>query len=182
MSYVDYLKSGFEILKLNRKEISNVAKDEKATGWGILTLVLTGAVVGLLATLLTLGLGAFLIVLYPIMMVVGLYIGAGILYLVSKIFGGNGTYMGLVRPSSVSSYISILGLIPFVGFLAGIWNIVVWVVTVSETQKLSVGKSVAVVLIPMIIIGVLAILLFAALFASLLAVGGLGALGSTGGY
>lgn len=166
MGYVDYLKQGFEILKLNRSAMSSAAKDEEATKWGILTVILAGVISGLILTAFTFGLGFVSIITTPIAYLIGLFVGIAILWIVSKIFGGTGEYMGLLRPLALASMLWILSIIPVIGFLAGIWGLVVAIFAVAETQNLSIGKAVATVIIPMIIIWVIALLIVgAALFA-----------------
>lgn len=187
MSYVDYLKQGFEILKLDRKAISSAANDEEATKWSILTVVLTQVVVALLVTFVfaaaTLGLGLVagpvLIITMPIMALVGLFVGIGIVYLVAKLFGGQGTYMGLLRPTGLASYVTVISAIPIIGMLASIWAVVVSVVTISETQKLSIGKSIGVVVVIGVVLFLLMMILTALFAVTLL--GGMGAAALAGG-
>ncbi len=176
MGYVDYLKKGFEILKLDRKTISEVASDQEATKWGVVTVVLTYLILGFLfaflLTAVTLGMGAiagpFLLVVYPIMGLVGLFLGAGVVYLVAKLFGGQGTYMDLVRTFGLISMANVVSFIPLVNFLVGIWLLVVAVITISETQKLSVGKAVGVIVVLAVLGVLLSVLLAGAFIATLL--------------
>lgn len=159
MSYVNYLKKGFEVLKLNRKVISALSKDREATKWGVVTIILVNLTISFflafLITILTLGLGIFfswiIVLVLPIVGLIGAYIGVGIFYLLAKLFGGKGTYMGLFRPLAMANMIYILSFIPLINYLLFIWYLVVSVVTISETQKISPGKAVAVILIPIII-------------------------------
>ena len=166
MGYIDYLKTGFEILKLNRSAISSAAKDSEATKWSILTVVLTYLVVGLIVGLLFTTLmplpgvtGSAIIIFYPIIGILGLFIGSGIWYLVAKLFKSEGEYMSLVRPLGLASMINVLSFIPFVSLLVSIWSLVVVVVTVSETQRLDTLKSVFVVLIPLVVLFLLSLVL-----------------------
>lgn len=176
MGYGDYLKTGFEILKLDRKAMSSAASDEEATKWGVVTVVLTYLILGLLSAFVlaaaTFGLAAFagpiLLVAYPIMGLVGLFIGSGVVYLVAKLFGAQGTYMGLVRPFGLASMINVLSFIPVVNFLVGIWVLVVSVVTISETQRLSIGKAIGVVVVLIVLAFLLSMLLAGALLVNLL--------------
>lgn len=167
MSYLDYLQKGFEILKLNKKIISKVSKDQEATKWGLITTLLVYLIMGFILaffiTLFTLGFGilfAWIIILVmPILAIIALYLSVGVFYILAKLFGGKGTYMELFRPLALANLIYILSIIPLVNYLIGIWYIIVSVVAISETQKISTGKAVAVVLIPIAILMVLAFVL-----------------------
>lgn len=170
MAYIDYLKKGFEILKLNKKVISKVSKDQEATKWGIVTTLLVYLLVSFILaffiTLFTLGFGilfAWIIILVmPILAIIALYLSVGVFYILAKLFGGKGTYMELFRPLALANMIYILSFVPMVNYLVSIWYIIVSVVAISETQKISTGKAVAVVLIPIILlIIIVAILMFA---------------------
>ena len=73
--------------------------------------------------------------------------------------------MGLVRSIGYLSPLSLLGIIPFVGTIVSIWYIVVEIIIVSETQKLSTGKAVGTVLIPIGIVLLFAFIIAIALIA-----------------
>ena len=65
--------------------------------------------------------------------------------------------MELFRPLAIANMLYILSIVPLLNYLIGIWYIIVSIVAISETQKISIGKAVAVVLIP---IGILMVLAF----------------------
>lgn len=97
---------------------------------------------------------------------IGFFIGVGILYLVARMFGGQGPFM-VYSHALALAYIplgiaaAIVGLIPFLGTLAalaaGIYAIYLAIQATASTHRLSQGKSVAVVLIPVAVIFVLAL-------------------------
>jgi hypothetical protein len=89
------------------------------------------------------------------------FIVLGILFVVAKMFGGQGTFLQqsyafslFYVPISVVS--RLVGLVPCLGSLVGlagfIYSIVLAVFAVSASQRLSTGRSVAVVLLPAAII------------------------------
>ena len=194
MGYFDYLKTGFEIVKLNRREISNAANDEQATRWSMLTVVLVAVVYSVLAGLIgaavgsmfgslfgkgaalgsAFGLGIFVFQLVATLVM--FFLMAGILVLVSRMFGSQGSFMNLVRPLGLAYPLNILSLVPLLGILASIWSLVVMAVTVSETQKLSIGKSIGVLVISIVAFAIIFWLLFMVVFAGLFAAAGTGAL------
>jgi hypothetical protein len=101
--------------------------------------------------------------------VVGLAIGAGILFLLSRLFKGQGTYISLVRGLGYAYAPQALAVIPFIGaVVGGIWSLILAIRAVKETQRVSDGAAVAIVLIPALVIGfivfVLVVLLSVAMF------------------
>lgn len=95
----------------------------------------------------------------------GFFIGAGILFLSAKIFGGTGTFLHhsyalMLFYVPIQGVIAILGLIPVLGgiaaFVLGIYEIVLAVFAMSASHRLTIGKSVATVLLPAAVVLVLA--------------------------
>lgn len=79
----------------------------------------------------------------------GLAIGAGILWLVSRLFGATGSYISLFRGLGFATAPNALGIIPIIGTIAGfVWSIILAIRAVKETQSVSDGAAVAIVLIP----------------------------------
>ncbi|HLQ28952.1 MAG TPA: Yip1 family protein [Ktedonobacteraceae bacterium] len=107
----------------------------------------------------------------------GFFIGVGILYLIAKAFGGQGTFLAqgytyLLFEVPLGIVISLLGLIPYlgglVGFAAGIYAIVLNIFSIMAVHRLSGGKATAVVLIPLAVVFVLLCALFIVFFAVLI--------------
>ncbi len=110
---------------------------------------------------------------------VGFFVGAGIYYLIAKAFGGQGTFLTqsynttlFYVPMTIVG--ALIGLIPFLGSIAGIavliYDIVLGVNMMMATHRLSGGKATLVVLLPAIVLLVLSciggIILFAAIAGS----------------
>lgn len=87
---------------------------------------------------------------------VGLAVGAGILWLVSRLFGASGSFESLFRSLGFAAAPSALGIIPFIGGLVGgIWSLILAIRAVKETQSVSDGAAVAIVLIPAAVVFVI---------------------------
>ena len=153
ISFGEYFKQAIEVVKLNEKAISKAAKDSKATNMAILFY----AIGGLLAGIASFNLIA--VVLAGVMTAGMSFIAVGILHVIAKIFGGKGQYMELYRPMGLGSVVGWVAAIPLIGWLLSLWNIVVTVTTVKTVHKLTTGKAVLVVLLPIIIIGAIAFIL-----------------------
>jgi hypothetical protein len=109
---------------------------------------------------------------------IGFFIGVGILFVIAKIFGGTGSFLQQAYAFAlfavpINAASAILGIVPFLGGLAslalGIYGIFLAVFAVSASQRLTTGKSAAVVLLPIAIVFLLlcaGIILFAALIAA----------------
>jgi hypothetical protein len=96
----------------------------------------------------------FFIVLVPVMMIVGMFVGSGILHLCLMIVGGAKkpfeTTFRVVCFSSGSTYL--LSMIPFCGgTIAGVWNIVLECIGLARAHETDTGKAVMAVLLPIIV-------------------------------
>ncbi len=155
------------IVKLDAATYQEIDQDDAATGQAILVAVaaaLLGGLGGFYGTrgmvgdVATQTVGGWLtgaIIGTPI----GLAIGAGILLLLGKMFGGQAEFMGLLRTLGFSTAPNALGFIPVIGGLAGLWTLVCAVVAVRESHGISTGQAVITVLIPLIVLGILAVIL-----------------------
>lgn len=151
---------------------------------GILGAVLgaaaqSNAVLGIVA-----GLGMLAIIIMPIVMaavfVIGSYIGYGVMYFIAKLVGGTGSldanyFLGakLLVPIIIANIIvNILGMIPLLGALIHVvwffYSIYLTVVLVSVANKLSMGKSLIVILVPFILALVLGFVLAAGAIAAMM--------------
>ncbi len=108
--------------------------------------------VGLLYNLFILG------VLFSIGAVVSLWAVSGVYHLLAVSFGGRGSVRGLLRARGYATALRVLSFIPIIGWLPLLYQLVVGVFAVKEVEKLSTGRSIAVVAITT---AVFAVLLFA---------------------
>src|SRR5207249_3543683 len=106
------------------------------------------------------------------------FIGMGILYGLSKAFGGQGgfltqSYSFLLFDVPLRFLAALVGLIPFAGgliaFAISIYEIVLSVFAIMAVHRLSGGKATAVVLIPVGVVVLLACAAFVVFFAILFA-------------
>jgi hypothetical protein len=108
-----------------------------------------------IANMFGMGIGILLfIVLVPVMMIAGMFLGSGILHLCLMIVGGANkpfeTTFRVVCFSSGSTYL--LSMIPFCGgFIAGVWNIVLECMGLARAHETDTGKAVMAVLLPIIV-------------------------------
>ena len=120
------------------------------------------------------GFGDFIIslILAPILAVIGLFIGAGILHLLVMLIVGSGNsgFEATFRVGAYAAVTSLVSWIPIVGFIAGLYGIYLAIVGVREVHATTTGKAALVVLIPAAVVILLVVILFAigaALFFSL---------------
>lgn len=101
------------------------------------------------------GIGQFLlqVLIGPILLPIGLFIGAGIYHLMLMLLGGaNKDYEATLRVCSYSQATALFQIVPFCGpFVTIIWNLVVNVVGLSEAHGISRGKAAAAVLLPLLL-------------------------------
>ena len=98
------------------------------------------------------GFGGFLvgIILAPIVAVIGLFIGAGILHLLVMLIVGsrNSGFEATLRVVAYSAVTSLVSWIPIIGGLLSLYGIYLGIVGVREMHNTTTGKAALVVLIP----------------------------------
>ena len=160
-------------VKLDPTLYKEVSADETKTPEAMIVVGLAAAIGGLG---LAIGPGDFRfgswilqIILAPTL---GLAIGTGILWLIGKLFSGRAQFIEMFRPLGYAYAPSALSIIPWIGGLIGaIWSLVCAVIAVRESEEVSTGSAVAIVLIPAAIGFVLALVLVAALLATIFGLG-----------
>jgi len=150
MSFGDYLKKGWEVVKLNQKAIEELAQDDKAFGPAIGVVAISGVCMAI-GMLQPLG-----IIYMPIVRVIGFFIFAGIVHFVAKsFFGGQGEFKQFAAPVGCATLITWVSVIPLVGIplgvLAGLWVLVPAVLTLEKTYGLERGKAIITVAIPVVL-------------------------------
>lgn len=155
------------VLKLEDPVFSEIADDEGSTIQAVVITALAAVIGNLTAD------GNFLgnILAGLIVAPIGLFIWTGILYLVGKMFGGQGTYSQLLRPIGYAGAPFALGIVPVIGGIAGlVYSAIIQVRAVMAVNKVSQGSAIATVAIPMVvlivglvILAVISIALFAGL-------------------
>ncbi|MBU0460515.1 MAG: YIP1 family protein [Nanoarchaeota archaeon] len=103
----------------------------------------------------------FALLLYPILLLFSwgmLFVSAGITHLFVLIFGGKQGYMETFKSIAYAMAPAVFSVIPIVNWAAGIYTIVLQVMGIKHRQKLSWGKSVAVILIPIAVLFVFLII------------------------
>ena len=117
--------------------------------------------------------GFIFIILLPIFSIIGLFIGGAILFILFKIVGGTGTYEGTVRIISYSSAVNLIAWIPILGWLIGLYQLVLNIIGGKFVHNLTTARSAIAVLIPVAIVLLITIVLFLifglAVFAALIA-------------
>jgi hypothetical protein len=121
------------------------------------------------------GFGGFIgnIVFAPIGAAIGLFIGAGILYLLVMVIVGsrNSGYEATFRVAAYTSVVNLVSWIPLIGWIASLYGIYLAIVGIREVHTTTTGKAALVVLIPvavlLFIFLVLAIVVGVAIFNAL---------------
>ncbi len=150
MSFFDYMKAGWEVVKLKVEVIEKLAADEKAFIPAIGIVAIGGACMafGMLQPAL--------VIVTAILVLIGMFIDTGIMHFVAtSFFGGKGEFKGLFSPLGCASIILWVGIIPAAGlplfWLAALWLCVVAVFTIEKVYSIERGKAVIVVAVPVVI-------------------------------
>jgi len=93
------------------------------------------------------------IIIYYIMMVIGLFIFAIILMIVSKIVEGSPNFEDSFRIVAYSSVPMALGFIPYIGILLTLYSIYIMIIGIEKFHKLERGKAIAVGIITYLLSG-----------------------------
>ncbi len=120
------------------------------------------------------GIGAAVIffVMFMILAIAGAFIGGAILHIFVYIAGGR---KGIVQTIKAVMYGAtpslLLGWIPFINMIAGIWSLIVEIIGIRQLHELTTGRAVLAVFIPIIIAIILAVVLAALLVAFMTSTG-----------
>jgi hypothetical protein len=150
MSFGDYLKKGWEVVKLNGQAIQELADDEKAFGPAIGIVAISG-VCWAIGTLQPLG-----IIYGPILRLIGFFLFTGIVHFMATTFlGGTGEFKSFFSAIGCATLITWISIIPLLGIplgiLAGLWLLVPSVLAVEKLYGIDRGKSIIAVATPIVI-------------------------------
>lgn len=161
----DEFKNAIEIAKLNSKVIHSVATRKTTTAAAVLFIILATVAMNLgiymqfarfeflrpsMSWLLINGL------IYVIFMIVLIFVYD---IVASQVFKGKGSFGELFRVLGYGSAVMILGIIPMLGTIAGLWYLVITYKALTEIKKLNPANSVLTIIIAIVIGGVISALL-----------------------
>ncbi len=110
-------------------------------------------------------LGAATLVMLIVLQFVGLFIGGAWIHLWVWIFGGRKGYGNTVKAFAYGDTPSLLlGWIPFVGGIFGLWALVLNIIGIRQLHEISTGRAIGAVLVAIIIPVVITIVLAALLY------------------
>ncbi|KAF5416665.1 MAG: hypothetical protein C5S48_02310 [Candidatus Methanogaster sp.] len=133
--------------------------------------VINYIIAGIGMTLISLGSAFFMIVAMPIFGIIGLFISGAILYICFKIVGGSGSYEGTVRIVAYASAVNAVAWIPILGWIVALYAIYLEIVGGTFVHNITTMRSVIAVFIPIIVIGIIVLVLFAAILAMIASMG-----------
>lgn len=167
MSFMDYLKKAWEIIKLNKEVIAEMAADEKALGPAIGVVAISGVCLAI-GTWNALGL-----IVLPIVRLIGFFIFFGIAHFVATSFlGGKGDFKKLMAPVGLAAMVTWVAILPlpplaiFLAVVAGLWMLVPSVLAMEHVYGLDRGKAVIALAVPLVL-GVIVMGIFAAIGAAI---------------
>ncbi|MDO8634390.1 MAG: YIP1 family protein [archaeon] len=145
------------------KETFSAEKQNSDFVKGSINYVIAGIVGAILGLVISLAMGspfaglqAMSIVISPVVGVVAALIVTLIYFIVSKLFGGHGAFKEIYHLMSLYQVpMAILSAIPIVNILAWLYSLYLFYLVIMETQGLSSGKSIIVVLLPIVVLGII---------------------------
>ncbi|MEK6954109.1 MAG: YIP1 family protein [Candidatus Micrarchaeota archaeon] len=163
------------------KDVFKAQKGKGDIGKGVMNFAIAYLIVGVIYAIFAIAVPvAAVTILFSTLIggIIGSFIGVGVLYLVAMLLGGKGSFEDMYYLLSIfAAPITILGIIPFVGFLASLYGLYLLTLAIMEVHGFDTLKAVLVWLIPAIVVGVLVAVVFAAFFATLFGAGAFGAMG-----
>lgn len=170
MDLAGSLNKAIEIVKLNGPVAAEVGRDEQALQPGLVFIAASGLAAGIAGLAGHGGVGG--LISGPIAAIVGYFVGVGILHLVATlVFGGKGDYLSLFRAESHAAIIGWAGIIPFVGWIVGLWHLPVTVVILENVYGMPRQKAVATVAVIagfFLLLGLVSVMVFGALLGGFL--------------
>ena len=163
MQFSEAVKSGIEIVKLNRAIYRKVSETPEAFSQA---LIIT-ALVGIASWLSPPSFAIHGIILGPLWALIGLFVGSAILHFVATLFGGKGQYMPLLRVLGIGRVLGWVRLIPVIGGIVDLWSLVIAVVALEELYGLDRTKAILTVVIPAAVLLVVGLIALAFQFAAL---------------
>ena len=169
MTFVDYIKQGWDAAQLKTDSIRRLADDNDAIGPAIGILAIGGVCAGI---------GSFSPIgffVLPFLRIIGGFLLVAIThFLATTFFDGKGKLTSLAIPLFCASLITWVAIVPILGptflaGLAGLWMLVVMVVSVEIVYGIDRGKAIAVVAIPVVlflVIGMMMVLMGVGLMAA----------------
>lgn len=103
------------------------------------------------------------VVLFPVLVPILMYVGGGILHLILKLFGwDHSPYTETVKLVGFLSTSYVANLVPFIGGILGFfWGIVLQVIGLREIHNLTTGKALLVVFLPLLVgFGIIIVIAF----------------------
>jgi len=145
MDFPQAVRTGIEIVKLHRPAYQRVAQLPEAFSQAVLITLL----VGIAQWLAPPGFHLLGIIVGPLMALLALLVGSAVIHFVAVLFGGRGEYLTLARVWGVGWVLGWALVIPVLGSLIFLWELVVAVVAVEEVYGLERTRAILTVLIPL---------------------------------
>jgi len=120
---------------------------------------------------LGIGFNIAMMVSAPLLMLIGVFVGAAILHVFLMMVGGNNAgFSATTRVVCYANCTAVLQIVPLCGgFAAAIWTIILEVIGLAIAHRTTQGKAAAAVLIPIVICCVCVALIFAVAGAAIMA-------------
>ena len=150
-------------------------KANASFGGAALNLAIAAVISAVLAYLFNLAMSAFsgvepVVLLLPLTIdaiIVFEFIYVGVIYVIARLLGGNGGYVTLLYFASLyAPVVALLGSIPLVSILVGLYSIYLFVIAVKESQNISTGRAAVAVFIPLVLL--ILMIVFAAVLVAVL--------------
>lgn len=134
---LNYANAAIGVVKLDTEMIVRVSRDPMALTFGAIVFVITSVLSIVLRSVLGgINPGPVALAIGPVIGLIASVITTGTVHILAKVmFQANGTLVGLLRVLWLGSFVSLLGVIPIAGAIAGgIWSLLIMMVTFQEVD------------------------------------------------
>ena len=160
-TFIDEAKVAMQIALFKEKDMHHVASTKDKTSYGVYIL-LASALLNFLGQMFfsrfhpTLIGGIVMALIQVVMMIAGIYL---LSFIAQRLFNGKGKHDGFFRVMAYAGIVGWLTLIPFLGFVSGLWSLALLFVILKTVHKLTTAQSILTIIISVIILLILAAIL-----------------------
>ena len=143
------LRRSIGVARLDTATIEEVEADTSATAEAGVVVVVS-SIIGSVGSLFVDGLGGFLS--WIAILIVGWFVWAWLsAFIAEKLFDVRTTDIGeMQRAIGYASAPRAIGLIPYLGFVAGIWTLVAFIVAIRQAGEMTTGQAIITALVGLI--------------------------------
>jgi hypothetical protein len=161
-SFLSEIKIAIQIALFKHKDMHHVSSDRSKTPYAFYIIIIA-AVLSFVGQQFfigpfkpSLGMGIGMAIVQIIMTIIGIYV---LSVIAKSIFKGHAKHDEFFRVLAYAMIISWLSIIPALGFIAGIWGLILLFIILKVIHKLTTGGAIGTIIVGIIVIGIISMIL-----------------------